>query len=117
MTPRRCSIGSERELNEPESSNFHRIWGFWIVASGHTGQRERGDYLQPVATHVPLQHVGGGKAGQAQMLPPWLVALKSFWYCDCELALIEAFGQKHFELQASPSQTAMQSVSALHEVT
>lgn len=83
-----------------------------------TREAARSDgYLQFVAEHVPLQHVGGGNAGQAQTPPPWFVALKSFSYCADELALIDAFGQKHFELHASPSQTVTQSLSALHDVT
>src|SRR5437868_5521823 len=69
------------------------------------------------SVHVPPQHVAGGNAGQAQIPPPCFVAAKSVSYCDFELALIAAFGQKHCELHASPSQTVTQSVLALHDVT
>ena len=74
-------------------------------------------YLQPVSTHVPLQHVGTGEAGQKQTLGPCFVASRSASYWDFEIALIEALGQKQFEVHASPSQTLTQSLSALHDVT
>jgi hypothetical protein len=72
--------------------------------------------LQPRA-QVPLQQTGSGDAGHVQMLFSWFVASKSDWYLGFEVALIDALGQKHFEVQASPSQTAVQSVSAVHVVT
>ena len=72
-------------------------------------------YLQPVA-HTPLQHAGGGDAGQKQTLPPWFVAAKSFSYWGLELSLMDAFGQKQFDVHASPSHTPTQSLSAVHDV-
>lgn len=72
-------------------------------------------YLQPRA-QVPLQQTGSGNAGHVQTLFSWFVASKSDWYLAFELALMDALGQKHVDVHALPSHTAVQSVSAMHVV-